>query len=323
MKITKDMWHEELRSLYRPLSFVRQIMLWRWTQAAMDFVTRRALIRKPIEGIASNETHVTSRDEDYKIRVVVNRPIDHPISQKLPLMLYIPGGGYITGLPEMFNTAIKRFIDTRACVVVSPDYRKAYTKPYPAALNDCYDTLEWATQNAESLGIDPSKIIIAGHSAGGGLTAALTLKIRDLDAFKIAFQMPFYPMIDDRQPGDPAREMHGPGWDSKLNKIGWDAYLSDLHKAGANIPAYAAPMRNDDYTGFPPTLTLVGRLEPFYWETMDYVKQLRDAGIEVAFKEFEACFHGFDFAGGDTGISKEGLDFTYSNYADFYDRFVG
>lgn len=289
----------------------------------MDFLTRRFLVGKSIEGIESSQTQVQSRDDGYRIRVKVHRPIGHPTSQKLPLMLYIHGGGYITGLPEMFNDSIKRFIDTRACVIVSPDYRKAYTKPYPSALNDCYDTMLWAIENADSLGIDTSKIMVAGHSAGGGLTAAFTLRARDAGDFKIAFQMPIYPMIDDQQPYDSEREMHGPGWDSALNRIGWEAYLADVVKSGDEIPAYAAPMRNKDYSDFPPTITFVGTLEPFYWETVRYVDELRQAGVEVVFKEFDKCFHGFEFAAGETPIGQEGLDFTYSNYAAFYDRYVG
>lgn len=323
MKITKNMWHEELRPLYGPLNFVRGLMTRRWTQTALDFLIRRYFIGKAIEGVTTSVFSVASRDDGHAFRVLVHRPDECPADRKLPLMLYIHGGGYITGLPEMFNTPIKRFIDKRPCVVVTPDYRKAYSKPYPAALNDCYDSLLWAIENAASLGADAEKIIVAGPSAGGGLTAALTLKARDMGEFEIAFQMPIYPMIDDRQPDDPDREMHGPGWDSQLNRIGWNAYLADLHEAGEDIPAYAAPMRNDDYTGFPPTITLVGTLEPFYWETIRYVEDLREAGVEVAFKEFKDCFHGFEFAASETQIGQAGLNFTYSTYSEYYDRFVG
>ncbi|MEL7199830.1 MAG: alpha/beta hydrolase [Pseudomonadota bacterium] len=322
MKITKDMWDEELRPLYGSLSFVRQLVKRRWTLSIIDFLTRRFLIGKPIEGVLTSEHKVSSRDDGHKIRVNVHRPDGSSPGETLPLMLYIHGGGYITGIPEIFNESIKCFIDTRPCVVVAPDYRKAYTKPYPTALNDCYDTLHWAIENANQIGVDPTKIMVVGTSAGGGLTAALSLKARDAGEYKIAFQMPIYPMIDDQQPDDPERHMHSPGWDSELNRIGWSAYLADLHRTGEDIPPDAAPMRCSDYAGLPPTITLVGTLEPFYWETVRYVDQLSKAGVAVAFREFDKCFHGFDFAAGETKIGKEALDFTYSNYADYYDRYV-
>ena len=323
MKVTKNMLHEDLQSMYWPLTMLPPLLKRRWTLSIMTNLMKQFLIGKPIEGLESSEFKVSSRTDSYNTRVIVHRPAGHPLNHKLPLMFYVHGGGYITGIPENANASIKRFIETRACVVVAPDYRKAYTKPYPAGLDDCYDTLLWAIENADNLGIDPGKIIVAGHSAGGGLTAALTLKARDTGDFDIAFQMPFYPMIDDLQPEDPERELDSPGWNTVLNRIGWGAYLADLLETGEEIPPYAAPMRNKDYAGFPPTMTLIGTLDPFYWETVQYIENLKSAGVETAFKEFSNCFHGFENIAGETPIGKEALDFTYSTYADFFDRFVG
>ena len=138
-----------------------------------------------------------------------------------------------------------------------------FIKPYPAALDDCYMTLLWMRDNADELGIDASKFIIAGHSAGGGLTAAVTLKVRDTGDVNVAFQMPYYPMIDDQQPNDPARHMDSPGWDNKTNAFGWASYLKDLHQQGVEIPGYAAPARNTDYTIFPRRLPLWASMSRF------------------------------------------------------------
>ncbi len=323
MKVTKDMLHEELQPYYMQLTALPAFMKYRWGVGLMTLGMKLGLKGKSPVGIDCGEVHVTSRDDGYAIRTRTYRPEDKNLKGRLPLMLYIHGGGYITGIPEIANEPIKRFIETRPCVVVAPDYRKAYTKPYPAGLNDCYDTLLWAIDNADDLGVDPDRIIVAGHSGGGGLTAAVTLRARDKGDVNIAFQMPIYPMIDDRQPFDSDREIHSPSWNSTMNRIGWGAYLSDLNRAGDAIPAWAAPSRNRDYSNFPPTITFVGTLEPFYWETAAYVAALRDAGVEVAFKEYKDCFHGFERIAGDTEIGKDGQNFTYDNYAEFYDRFVG
>ena len=218
------------------------------------------------------------------------------------------------------GSAIERFIATRPCVIIAPDYRKAATKPFPAGFDDCYDTLLWAKANAEDLGIHQGRFMIAGHSAGGGLTAAVTLKVRDTQDVDVAFQMPIYPMIDDQQPHDANRYMETPVWDTELNTIGWNAYLADLHRDGAEIPAYAAPARNTDYQGFPPTITFVGDLDPFYQETLDYVQALRDAGVEVTFREYKGCYHVFDMFG--QGIAEDARAFTFDQYAEFYDRYV-
>lgn len=111
-------------------------------------------------------------------------------------------------------------------------------------------------------------------------------------------------------------------WDTKTNRLAWSAYLANLHSRGDVIPAYAAPARCIDFSGLPPTITFVGSLEPFYWETKSYVAALREAGVEVAFEEFENCFHGFDTIAVGANISNAALDYTFARFADFYDRYT-
>ena len=95
-----------------------------------------------------------------------------------------------------------------------------------------------------------------------------------------------------------------------------------MRQGSSEIPAYAAAARNDDYEAFPPTITFVGTLEPFYWETRVYVQALQNAGVEVRFEEFENCFHAFDTVAADADIAKAALAFTFDSYAEFYDRFA-
>ena len=92
-------------------------------------------------------------------------------------------------------------------MVVSVDYRLAPEHPYPAPIEDCYAALKWIADNAETLNIDSNRIGVAGVSAGGGLTAALTLLARDRQYPSICFQMPLYPMIDDRNNTPSANEI--------------------------------------------------------------------------------------------------------------------
>jgi len=323
MKVTKQMLHEDLQSsftFWRVIGLLPTKFMAKLQTSLLNFFLRG----KDIEGLQCDEHTIPSSDGEWNIRTRVYRPLYHGIDkgEKLPVMLYCHGGGYISCNPESHGQLIKRFIETRPCVVIAPDYRKAYTKPFPAGFNDCYETLLWAKENADQLGIDATKVIVAGHSAGGGLTAAVTLKARDTQDVDIAFQMPVYPMIDDLQPSDAARKMHAPVWNTDMNRIGWGAYLAELHSKGEEIPSYAAPARNTNYQGFPPTITFVGSLEPFYQETLDYVAALEKESVDVAFKLYDDCFHGFDVLAPSAGISKDALNFTYDSYADFYDRYV-
>jgi acetyl esterase/lipase len=166
---------------------------------------------------------------------------------------------------------------------------------------------------AEGQRILPDGVITGGESAGGGLTAALSLLARDRGEVAIDFQMPLYPMIDDRDT-DSSRDNDAPVWDSTANRSAWRLYLGAL--AGEeNVPAYAAPARAMDYRGLPPTFTFVGDLEPFHDETLAYVSRLEDAGVPVEFQVYRGAFHAFDGMAPKAEISRSATARLLSAYA--------
>src|SRR3546814_233257 len=168
-------------------------------------------------------------------------------------------------------------------------------------------SLLWLKTHAGELGVRDDQLAVAGMSAGGGLTAALTLLARDRGDVNIAFQIPLYPMIDDRMDSESASDSDAPVWNSASNGIAWKTYLGALF--GADVPAYAAAARATDYRGLPPTCTFVGDLEPFRDETLRYVENLKAAGVPVAFELFRGAFHGFDVVAPKAAISQRATAF--------------
>jgi acetyl esterase/lipase len=278
-------------------------------------------IGRNIAGLDCATDYLKSSLDGADIRVRIYRP-SAAADVPLPCMLYIHGGGYLIGSPEGADEVIKRFIDRRPCVVIAPDYRKAYDRPFPAGFQDCYDTLLWARDQAERLGCRSDTFMVGGHSAGGGLTAAVSLKARDTGDVSIAFQMPFYPMIDDTQPEDDERDIAPPVWSSSLNRKGWAGYHADIRRGRADMSAYAAPMRAESFAGLPPTLTFVGDLEPFYWETETYVERLREAGVDVRYRCFSGCYHAFELIGDGGQVARDARAFTVDTYAQLYDTYL-
>ncbi|MEQ9376001.1 MAG: alpha/beta hydrolase [Imperialibacter sp.] len=319
MKVTKEMHNKGLQPTYAIMKMSSRLIMNRIGISLLNANSARSKGRN-IEGIEGEERFIPSRNGGPDIRVRIFRPAAQ--TENLPGMLYIHGGGYLLGNPEDFLSVIKRFIDARPCVVVAPDYRKAYDAPYPAAFNDCYDTLLWMNENVKQLGIIPNKLIIAGHSSGGGLTAAVTLKATDTGDVKLAFQIPIYPMLDDRQNSESAKDNNSAGWNAKSNKLGWSAYLRNLVNQGAEIPPYAAAARAKDYSKLPPTITFVGDLEPFRDETIDYVDNLKKAGVPVIFELFPGCYHAFEVLFPEIEISKKAWSFLMTTYAAYVDQFI-
>ncbi|MDP4095236.1 alpha/beta hydrolase [Paenibacillus sp. P96] len=213
---------------------------------------------------------------------------------QLPAVLWMHGGGFVFGLSPVDDGLCETLVKTADCVVVSVDYRLAPEHPYPAAIEDCYEALLWMSEASEELNIDLSRLAIAGQSAGGGLTAALSLMARDKGGPAIAFQMPLYPMIDDRHTTPSSYEIADevPVWNRSHSLAAWNLYLGE-HATG-DISPYAAPARAQNLAGLPPTYTCVGQLDPFRDETIEYVTRLAQAGVNVEFHLYPGCFHGFD-----------------------------
>ncbi len=232
--------------------------------------------------------HVVPGDPDVVVRV--HRP--KGVDGRLPCIYSIHGGGYIVGTYEMDDVRMDRWCPKLGCVGVSVEYRLAPETPYPGPLEDCYVGLKWVFDNADDLGVDPTRIGIMGASAGGGLAAALALLARDRGEISPAFQLLVYPMIDDRQV-TASSGWDVPIWNPASNTMGWTAYLGDLYGA-PDVPYLAAPSRVTDLAGLPPAFVCVGTLDGFCDEDIDYAQRLNQAGVPTELHVYPGAPHGFD-----------------------------
>lgn len=255
-------------------------------------------------GLLSNPPLETSKYVKITHRMISNAvgemlvKIYEPIGRnhdKLPAMLWIHGGGYIMGHPNMDDVLCERFVQAANCIVVSVDYRLSPEHPYPAAIEDCYACLVWMTNEAKMLGIDVNRVAIAGASGGGGLTAALALMARDKGGPSIIFQMPLYPMLDNCNTTPSSYEIteNHATWNRTNNITAWNMYLGEK-KEDNELSPYAVPSRADNLVGLPPMYTCVGQLDLFRDETIHYVTQLAQAGVDVEFHLYPGCFHCFE-----------------------------
>lgn len=232
--------------------------------------------------------------------------------EKTPGILWIHGGGYAVGMAGMvFMSRAKRLVTAYGAVVISPEYLLSGKAPYPAALEDCYAALLYLKAHAEELGCADDRIMVGGESAGGGLTAALCMLARDRGEVNVAFQMPLYPMLDHRDT-DSSRNNHGISWNTRRNHAAWRLYLREVE---GEIPAYASPARQTDYSNLPPAYTFVGDREPFTCETMTYIENLRRAGVPARVDVYPTGFHAFDMLLPFRRISRQAVEAFEKQYA--------
>ena len=232
---------------------------------------------------------------EHKLKLLVLKPLERKNSGSpgAPGVLWIHGGGYQSGTAkEVFATRALSLVVKFGAVLIAPEYRLSKKHPYPAGLNDCYAALVYLKEHAEELGVRSDQLMVGGESAGGGMTAALCMLARDKKSVNIAYQMPIYPMLDDRDTPTNA-DNHARNWNSEKNRKAWKRYLRESYGTDI-VPIYAAPARCTDYHGLPPCYTYVGDIEPFYWETLEYVRQLKEAGIEADCDVYQGWFHAYD-----------------------------
>ena len=181
-------------------------------------------------------------------------------------VLWLHGGGYAVGMKEMVHMS-------------------------PAALDDCYAALLYLKEQAAALGVRPDQLMVGGESAGGGLCAAVCIRARDTGEVNVAFQMPLYPMLDDRDT-ETSRDNRGRVWNTRRNHLAWRLYLRGTDRA--QLSTYAAPARLTDFAGLPPAYSFVADGEPFYAETVRYFGRLRAAGVPAELDVYHTDMHAFD-----------------------------
>ena len=224
------------------------------------------------------------------VPVRVHRPAD--AVGLLPCMYSIHGGGYIIGSYDMDDVIFDRLCPRVGLLGVSVEYRLAPETPYPGPLEDCYRGLKWVYDNAEVLGVDASRIGIAGTSAGGGLAAALALLARDRGEVPLWFQLLDCPMLDDRQQSWSSRLDGLEVWSKSANELGWRSYLGDLY-GRADVPYHAAPGRATDLSDLPPAFISVGGADGFLAEDVDYAVRLLEAGVPTELHVYPGAPHGY------------------------------
>lgn len=220
------------------------------------------------------------------VRVRVYRNEDPPTG----IVVYFHGGGFVVGSIDLMDNVARELAHATGAVVVSVEYRLAPENPYPAGLDDCEAVTRWALANAERLGSSADKVIVAGESAGGNLSAAVSLRLRDAGDVTLAGQVLLYPGVGGSREFPSMTEFDGLVLDHGSMDKFWGAYT-----AGRDLDddPYAAPLSAPSLMGLPPALVVLGGCDLLRDEGRAYSARLGDEGVDVE----EVCFagqpHGF------------------------------
>jgi acetyl esterase/lipase len=235
---------------------------------------------------------IPGQDARTKIRLRIYQP--KSIAAPTPVLIWLHGGGYIMGNPEMDDPGCAQYVRELGISIVSVDYRCAPKHCFPAGLEDSYSALKWVEAHSQQLGIDTKRIAVGGASAGGGLAAALVQLAHDRPGIKPVFQILVYPMLDDRTVlRADIDDRNNFTWSQKSNRFGWESYLG--RKCGEkDVAEYSVPARRADLSGLPQTWIGVGTVDIFHDEDVAYAQRLKECGTECEIYIVPGAFHGFD-----------------------------
>ena len=217
-----------------------------------------------------------------------------------PLMVFFHGSGFVLCSLDTHDGMCRNLCAGIGCVVVSVDSRLAPEHRFPAGPDDCLAATRWAAAHAGELGADPTRIMLAGDSAGGNMAAVPALRVRDEGGPPLTGQMLLYPVTDYHEPGTPSYEENAEGFGltRETMKWFWGHYLGDA--ADADNP-YASPMRASDLSGLPAAFVASAQYDPLRDEAELYGERLRTAGVAAEIVRYPGMNHGFLFWTGRVG----------------------
>ncbi len=209
----------------------------------------------------------------------------------MPLILFFHGGGWVTGSLETHDRLCRRIAQATGALVVSVDYRLAPWSKYPIPLEDCYDTVLWATAQATNLGADARKLMVMGDSAGGNLAAAVCLMAREYAGPKIHRQILLYPAVDGTL-SYPSHQRYAEA--PLLTQTAIHFFREQYMRTLADTQeAYFSPLLANNLEQLPPAFILTAEYDPLHDEGHAFSESLTAAGGDVIYQDYPGMVHAF------------------------------
>ncbi len=258
-------------------------------EARAAFRSRQAAAqgKPPPVGRAIDRTLEVS---DRRIPARVYRPVGRG-GAELPVYVHFHGGGWVFGDLDSHDGLCRDLCARSGALVVSVDYRLAPEHPYPAALDDAWESVLWIAANGDELGADTGRLAVGGDSAGGTLAATVCRRARDEGGPDIRFQALIYP-VTDMTLSLPSMTELAEGYNLTRDAMAWfrDLYLPD--EASWRDPD-ASPVFAEDLGGLPPALIVSAGFDPLRDDAKAYADALTAAGVSAGYVCYGGMIHGF------------------------------
>lgn len=215
-----------------------------------------------------------------------------PDGRELPVVVFFHGGGYVLGDLDSHDGLARALANGSRSVVVSVDYPLAPEHKFPVPVEAGFAAARWVADHAVELGIDPTRLAVAGDSAGGNLAAAVTLKARAAQAPYVRFQLLIYPDLDFRRMNYSITEFAGKYGNITREAQEWfmNHYLTS---ESDKLDPLVSPLLEPDLSGLPPAFIVTAEYDALRDEGEQYAERLAAAGVPVTLKRYDGMIHEF------------------------------
>jgi acetyl esterase len=212
-----------------------------------------------------------------------------PSHEKLPVLLYFHGGGFVIGSIETHDILCRELARLSGAAVVSVDYRLAPEHRFPTAQNDAWDALQWLAKNGEALGLDAKRMAVGGDSAGGTLAAVCALMARDA-GLKLALQLLIYPGTAATQDSR-SHQLYANGYVLEAEHIRY--FFDSALRTSDMADWHFSPINATSHDGLAATFLALAECDPLYDEGLTYADALRVSGVKVELEIYRGVTHEF------------------------------
>lgn len=219
------------------------------------------------------------------------RPAGVPAG-KLPLLIWFHGGGWVVGSIDSHDHVARAFCARAEVAVLNVGYRLAPEHPFPAGVEDAIDSFRWSHAAAAELGVDPTRIAVAGDSAGSNLAAVVSWVTTRDGGPAPAYQLLFAPATDVAHLDTTSYGLFHSGYFLTRTNIDW--YIRHyLGNTGDPSDPLVSPLLAEDLSGLPPTHVAVAGFDVLRDEGEAYAARLAAAGVPVSLRRHRDAVHPF------------------------------
>ena len=256
--------------------------------------------RKVLEGAQSSVqvdvagvevTEKTIQQDGLSVKLFVMRPAG--VQGELPAFMFFHGGGWVIGDFPTHKRFIRDLVVNSGAVAVHVEYSRSPEARYPVALNECYAATKWVAEHGNEIGVDGKRLAVAGNSAGGNLTAAVTLMANEKGTPAIRYQVLFWPVTDANLETVSYNQYAKDRFLTKnMMRWFWNHYVPDANqqKEALASPLQATPEQLKD---LPPALVQTAENDVLRDEGEAYARKMNEAGVNVTLVRYQGMIHDY------------------------------